>query len=416
MRRYSLKSWHLRTCYDRLEIGLISDNRLNAAQSGFDKKWPQLADNVLWRRYDLHTDLTPLDGRSNANVINKKIYDPDSTSTEEQSAGADLEAVASDRALKVHGDQGRMIVISEADLENLILENVLEQLDRLSGGKFMLENNRRRRPGFGAGSRSTSVSVNIRNQLRQRIRSGSGQQDILKLSESVLRGAHGPHSQPRVGSMLAIAQSPSTSPRPATTPRSPALVPVKVHSIQSPPAAQPGPTNDRVDFQGASGRDRDSLRYLFLLGVVPTVVGSLLAAGITPLQSLLIAAYSVTSYLYIVEDGGRGTAVADRSGRGGQGEEELGRTVRELADRILDEFAARKTRTGSNATDSRQPDQLKISPAVDGFLLEQRRIRPLLELIDDSGLKYLDEVDVLIRFLALISSVGNEGGPSINLN
>lgn len=43
------------------------------------------------------------------------------------------------------------------------------------------------------------------------------------------------------------------------------------------------------------------MRYLFLLGVLPTTFGSLYALGYTPLQIMVIGAYIVTSYFALVE-------------------------------------------------------------------------------------------------------------------
>ena len=55
---------------------------------------------------------------------------------------------------------------------------------------------------------------------------------------------------------------------------------------------------EKVDSESHAGR------YLFLLGIVPAIAGSLLGFGLTPLQILLILAYVVTSYLFLIENGG----------------------------------------------------------------------------------------------------------------
>ncbi len=43
------------------------------------------------------------------------------------------------------------------------------------------------------------------------------------------------------------------------------------------------------------------MRYLFLLGVLPTTFGSLYTLGYSPLQIMVIGAYIVTSYFVFVE-------------------------------------------------------------------------------------------------------------------
>ena len=43
------------------------------------------------------------------------------------------------------------------------------------------------------------------------------------------------------------------------------------------------------------------MRYLFLLGILPTTFGSLYSLGYTPLQIMVIGAYIVTSYFIFVE-------------------------------------------------------------------------------------------------------------------
>ena len=45
----------------------------------------------------------------------------------------------------------------------------------------------------------------------------------------------------------------------------------------------------------------NNFRYVFLLGVVPAIVGSFLAIGAQPLQAMLVGAYVVTTYLFFVE-------------------------------------------------------------------------------------------------------------------
>lgn len=47
-----------------------------------------------------------------------------------------------------------------------------------------------------------------------------------------------------------------------------------------------------------------SMRYLFLLGVLPTTFGSLYALGYSSLQIMVIGAYIVTSYFALVETAG----------------------------------------------------------------------------------------------------------------
>ena len=55
---------------------------------------------------------------------------------------------------------------------------------------------------------------------------------------------------------------------------------------------------EKVDSESHVGR------YLFLLGIVPAIAGSLLGFGLAPLQILLILAYVVTSYLFLIENSG----------------------------------------------------------------------------------------------------------------
>ena len=54
-------------------------------------------------------------------------------------------------------------------------------------------------------------------------------------------------------------------------------------------------------FSANQSSGNSSIRYLFLLGVVPSIVGAFLAIGAEPLQALLVGAYVVTSYLFLVE-------------------------------------------------------------------------------------------------------------------
>ncbi len=45
----------------------------------------------------------------------------------------------------------------------------------------------------------------------------------------------------------------------------------------------------------------EPLRYVFLLGILPLVFGSLFAMGYAPIQILLVGAYIVSSYFAVVE-------------------------------------------------------------------------------------------------------------------
>lgn len=49
------------------------------------------------------------------------------------------------------------------------------------------------------------------------------------------------------------------------------------------------------------------MRYLFLLGVLPTTFGSLYSLGYTPVQIMVIGAYIVTSYFIFVEKNPKST-------------------------------------------------------------------------------------------------------------
>merc|ERR1712008_653045 len=58
--------------------------------------------------------------------------------------------------------------------------------------------------------------------------------------------------------------------------------------------------NDTKEVANSSGNSHP-MRYLFLLGVLPTTFGSLYSLGYTPLQIMVIGAYIVTSYFIFVE-------------------------------------------------------------------------------------------------------------------
>jgi hypothetical protein len=68
----------------------------------------------------------------------------------------------------------------------------------------------------------------------------------------------------------------------------------KIHDLKS-------SASDIVTNSSIQKPEENKLRYVFLLGVVPAVVGSFLAIGAQPLQAMLVGAYVVTTYLFFVE-------------------------------------------------------------------------------------------------------------------
>ena len=73
-----------------------------------------------------------------------------------------------------------------------------------------------------------------------------------------------------------------------------------VKKLNSPEDLNPSASNALTTSSTQTTED-SSLRYIFLLGFVPTIVGSFLALGAQPLQAMLVGAYVVTTYLFFVE-------------------------------------------------------------------------------------------------------------------
>merc|ERR1712109_87072 len=63
-----------------------------------------------------------------------------------------------------------------------------------------------------------------------------------------------------------------------------------------------GRFNNNDTKEIANSGNSHPMRYLFLLGVLPTTFGSLYSLGYTPLQIMVIGAYIVTSYFIFVEE------------------------------------------------------------------------------------------------------------------
>ena len=130
-----------------------------------------------------------------------------------------------------------------------------------------------------------------------------------------------------------------------------------------------------------------STRYLFLLGIVPAIAGSLIAAGIAPLQVLLIAAYVVTSYLFLVEN--RFGRRLDRSGVNPE-HLELETSIRSLFNKSLD--LLEKT----NVTEATAGVETKGNFTMNDFYKDNQVILPLLNLLDDKSRVYIQNFDALV--------------------
>ena len=163
-------------------------------------------------------------------------------------------------------------------------------------------------------------------------------------------------------------------------------------SINSPTSTLPSPLIE----------DKN-LRYLFLLGVVPTVVGSFLAIGAQPLQAMLVGAYIVTTYLFFVENNWRGErtertvlSLEDSQSR----IEDIDQVFFEAINKFLN--VTKKLRIEKkNVDDSKEiVDQLPAQDISDlminKYFNHSEQLKPLLNLMDDQTISYLNKFDEII--------------------
>ena len=153
-----------------------------------------------------------------------------------------------------------------------------------------------------------------------------------------------------------------------------------------------------------------NLRYLFLLGVVPAVVGSFLAIGAQPLQAMLVGAYIVTTYLFFVEDNWSSErtertvlSLEDSESR----VEDIDRVFLKAINKFLN--VTKKLRLQKkNIDDSKEiinqlPAQGISDLMINKYFNHSKQLEPLLKLMDDQTISYLNTFDeIIIDVLASI--------------
>ena len=127
-------------------------------------------------------------------------------------------------------------------------------------------------------------------------------------------------------------------------------------------------------------------RYIFLLGIVPAIAGSLLALGLEPLQILLIAAYIVTSYLFLIEN-----QLGAEKKKKKRKETSDARLVEELIQTAFEKSMALLDNLDLGGLDS------SSDFALNDFLTSNKRLLPLLNLLDEKSVAYIREFDKIVQ-------------------
>lgn len=148
-------------------------------------------------------------------------------------------------------------------------------------------------------------------------------------------------------------------------------------------------------------RPEDSkIRYLFLLGVVPAVVGSFLALGAQPLQAMLVGAYVVTTYLFFVEKNWsiqRSQRKILSGGNFSKDVNDIDLVFSKAINKFLNvtksvSFQENKLHDSSNKEDLN--NKLDISDLmIHKYFSYSDQLRPLLALMDDQTILYVKTFD-----------------------
>ena len=143
----------------------------------------------------------------------------------------------------------------------------------------------------------------------------------------------------------------------------------------------------------------DNFRYVFLLGVVPAIVGSFLAIGAQPLQAMLVGAYVVTTYLFFVEKTWRSKRGYKKIGRGDYSSEieEIESTFSNAIEKFLkvtNSSTFLRNYNGDRENKYKNGNKTKLNDLmIHKYFNYSDQLRPLLYLMDEKTIMYLKAFD-----------------------
>ena len=143
----------------------------------------------------------------------------------------------------------------------------------------------------------------------------------------------------------------------------------------------------------------DNFRYVFLLGVVPAIVGSFLAIGAQPLQAMLVGAYVVTTYLFFVEKTWRSKRGHKKIGRGDYSNEieEIESIFSNAIEKFLKLTNSRTfLRNYNSDRENNYKNANKITSKdlmIHKYFNYSDQLTPLLNLMDGKTIMYLKTFD-----------------------
>ena len=146
----------------------------------------------------------------------------------------------------------------------------------------------------------------------------------------------------------------------------------------------------------------DNFRYVFLLGVVPAIVGSFLAIGAQPIQAMLVGAYVVTTYLFFVE----------KTWRSKRGHKKIGRDdysneiekVESMFSNAIEKFlnvtnSSTFLRNFNSDRENKYKNAIKATSndlMIHKYFNYSDQLTPLLNLMDDKTIMYLKAFDEIM--------------------
>lgn len=149
----------------------------------------------------------------------------------------------------------------------------------------------------------------------------------------------------------------------------------------------------------------NNFRYVFLLGVVPAIVGSFLAVGAQPIQAMLVGAYVVTTYLFFVEKAWRSKRSQKKLARGDYSNEikDIESIFSNAINKFLKltkshKFLENHTRDQTNKYKNVKKTDLN-DLLIHKYFDYSDQLMPLLNLMDDQTIMYLKTFDDIMSDL-----------------
>ena len=150
-----------------------------------------------------------------------------------------------------------------------------------------------------------------------------------------------------------------------------------------------------VPTELASNNSDNSFRYVFLLGVVPAIVGSFLAIGAQPLQAMLVGAYVVTTYLFFVEKTWNRQKMqrSDYTQQIDDIESTFSSAINKFLEitksqTLLEKYIYKRENENKNSKNTSINDLL-----IHKYFDYSNQLKPLLDMMDDQTIMYLRVFD-----------------------